>query len=157
MLLAVLMTLTVMASCNKSEQNTGGSSQTTVADLIDNQTPVDLYFDMVDADGNVCYIVYPDGASEAVIELANKLSARLKTTLGRKQPPVICETEVAQNPGNYICIGNVNTKEGMEYLNSLKYADIGYKVISSDILCVVAHSDEYLEEGVVHITMVKKL
>ena len=150
LLLVVVMTLTVVVSCNKSTSNpnTDGSSQTIASDSTDSQNPVDLYFDMVDADGNVCYIVYPDGASEAVVELANKLSARLKTTLGRKQPPVICESEVAQYPGNYICIGNVNTAEGMEFLSSLKYADIGYKVISSDILCVVAHSDDYLEEAV---------
>ena len=148
--LAVLMVSAVLVSCNNgtTDPNADSTPQVTTVAPSATETPSELYFDMVDADGNVCYIVYPDGASEKVIELANKLSARLKTTLGRKQPPVICENEVGQYPGNYICIGNVNVAEGMEYLSSLKYADIGYKVISSDILCVSAHTDEYLEDAI---------
>ncbi len=145
--IALLMLLACFASCAEGGDDQQTTSQTTVQNEEAPSESAEIYFDLVDASGNPCYVVYPDGASEKIIDLANKTATRLRTKIGMKVPSVICETELTTNQGNYIYVGKVNATEVNSLLSELRYSDAGYKVYSQNLICITGHCDDSVEDS----------
>ena len=146
LIIALMMILFCFSSCSQNG-NTPSVSTTTEAPK-ETETPTDEWFDMVSANGEVCYIVYPKGIDDDLLEnFIKKTATKLKTVLGDRLPGVICETEIPSNPGNYIYVGNVDVPESRALLSELKYSDYAYRVYSKSVLCVAGHGEEGLQNA----------